>query len=163
MAVLLYPFFFFFAVFPEPGLMYAYVTNIWFLVFEIFYLATNRNLVFQGGLLVSQILFYVSLGILPVFVARGLLRMRNWARKATMLYTVLYFIFAPIYLISLFIPAFTPSLFNINLFALLHHFLSFDPFMRGCGPLVIHLMFIISVFFLAIPCYLSGNIKYEFE
>ncbi|MHA1364378.1 MAG: hypothetical protein ACTSP1_17950, partial [Candidatus Freyarchaeota archaeon] len=53
----------------------------------------GRNLVFQGLLLVSQILFLAALGALLVFVAWGLLRMRNWARRATMLYAALYPVF----------------------------------------------------------------------
>ncbi|MEX2752350.1 MAG: hypothetical protein Q6366_010760, partial [Candidatus Freyarchaeota archaeon] len=162
LAVLLYPFSYIFSgVSPDPNLYALYFSNRWYLVFRMFYSAIERNLVFQGGLLVSQILFYISLGVLLVFVARGLLQMKDWARRVTMVYTILYIILLPVHFL---IPWLTgDSLFNINLFVQLHRFISFDGSLYFLGPIMTPLVVGGSLLFATITFYLGGDVKYEFE
>ena len=120
LAVLLHPFSFLFSgVFLAPDfILYDRYVVFWWLFASAF----QRNLVFQGWLLVSVISFYAALGVLLVFVARGLLRMRSWARRATMLHAALYPVFILVHFLTVWF--FGDCLFNINLFSLFYTALS---------------------------------------
>ncbi|MEX2722441.1 MAG: hypothetical protein Q6367_000990 [Candidatus Freyarchaeota archaeon] len=166
LAVLLYPFSYIFSgVFPDPNLYVFYFGSGgggWYLVFWMFSSTIGRNLVFQGGLLVSQILFYVALGVLLVFVARGLLRMRDWARRAILVYVILYPIFIIVCFLTLWFGGY--CIFNINLLSLLNHFIAFDYSISSTyKSLAFTLMIVASVFLTAMAFYLGGDVKYEFE
>jgi len=165
LTVLLDPFSHIFSgIFLDPSLAYLWIgSGSWDAVFRAFLSMTiGRNLVFQGLLLVSQILFLAALGALLVFVAWGLLRMRSWARRATMLYAALYPVFIIVYFLTLWFAG--NCVFNINLLTLLYHFISFDnsiPLLHK--NLVMILMFVASAFFVLVPIYLNGNVKHKFK
>ncbi|MEM2134152.1 MAG: hypothetical protein QW261_16700 [Candidatus Jordarchaeaceae archaeon] len=165
LAVLLYPFSYIFSgIFLNPSLVLLWGSSSygWHVMLRSFLSGTiGRNLVFQDGLLVSQISFYAALGALIAFVSWGLLRMKNWARRTTMVYAALYPGFIFVFFLTLWFM--NNCVFNINLLVLLYHFIRFDNSIPFAHSLILILMVLASAFFLVILGYLSGDVKYEFE
>ena len=108
-----------------------------------------------------MISFYAALGVLLVFVARGLLRMRSWARRATMLYAALYPVFILVHFLTVWF--FGDCLFNINLFSLLYRFIAFDYPLRSTYGDAVILMLTASASLVVVPIYLSSGVKHEFR
>jgi len=111
----------------------------------------------------SQAVFYTSLCSLLIILAVGLLKLKNWARLATIAYSALYLISAFTVSLNFTVDPLQPFVdnmfryFNINILAVLpfqlygHYFLAF-------------LDFIIPLIFgIYITLYLLGNVKYEFQ
>lgn len=165
LAVLLYPLSYIFSgIFLNPSLVLLWGSSSygWHVMLRSFLSGTiGRNLVFQDGLLVSQISFYAALGALIAFVSRGLLQMKNWARRTTMVYAALYPGFIFVFFLTLWFM--NNCVFNINLLVLLYHFIRFDSSIPFAHSLILILMVLVSAFFLVILGYLSGDVKYEFE
>ncbi|MGQ9723575.1 MAG: hypothetical protein ACUVXA_19920 [Candidatus Jordarchaeum sp.] len=110
-------------------------------------------------LLESQVIFYTLLGIVLVIMAIGLLRMKNWARITTIIYTLLIIIFAFVYFAFFLITGYDYMFFDVNILAVLFSFGPRDYFaLLGLFTTVISL--IIGI---AILVYLFGDVRYEFQ
>lgn len=130
----------------RPDIM-VFLTHL-FIIRYINFLAVSVRLIFQ-------VVFYLLLSVFLVTIAVGLIKMMSWARIATVIYFIMIIVFA----LFPFFPEVPLNSFNINVLTALIHatFYSLDPYYLT-PILLVSLMLGIAV-----PVYLSGDVKFEFE